>query len=226
MTELNIKGEGAPPVIDPPAGDPPKPAVLTEEEMAEKILSLEDTNKRLLNDSVKFKGRAQTAEKINTDLQAATAADKKKKAEESGNYQQLLQESTQENDTLKSDNKKLMKQYAEKELKSAVTYEATKQGALYADAVFKMVDRTLVDFDNVGNVSNAELLVGDVKSRYPDYFKRAALPSNLNGAPPSEPSEVAEKTPTEIANMLRSNDPKVKAEGRKFYELALQKQNQ
>jgi len=67
--------------------------------------------------------------------------------------------------------------------------EAAKAGCTKPDALFRLGDLKLVEFDEDGTVtSGADLVVQDVKKNYPELFK-TAMPPNINSATPGGPTK-------------------------------------
>lgn len=104
---------------------------------------------------------------------------------------------------------------ADQVIRSAVTNEAAKAGAVDVDAVITLLDKNAVTIDDAGRVTGADTAVAELLAAKP-YLKGAATPSSFDGGArgngtghtPGRPwqvkdrSELSSKSPDEI-NTLR-----------------------
>lgn len=127
---------------------------------------------RLLQESKKFKERAFKAEK---ELEGI----KKAQLTQQGEYKRLYEETQAK---LEQKEKAIVRE----KVSSALVAEATKLGCVATDAVLKLVNAELLQWDDSSStVHGAEVALGEVKQKYPMLFQRQATavinPSTPNG---------------------------------------------
>lgn len=148
-------------------------AVNTVDQTTEQVSATADTSaERLLQESKRFKERAFKAEKeLETVRKAALT--------EQGKYKELYESTIQK---LEQQHKAIVRD----KVSSSVLQEATKLGCVATDAVLKLVNSELLQWDeDTGTLHGAELALAEVKQKYPMLFQKQATavinPSTPNG---------------------------------------------
>jgi rhamnose utilization protein RhaD (predicted bifunctional aldolase and dehydrogenase) len=132
----------------------------------------EASAERLLQESKKFKERAFKAEK---ELESI----KKAQLTQQGEYKRLYEEAQTKLEQMK-------KSVVREKVSSTLAAEAAKLGCVAPDAVLKLVNGELLQFDeDTATVYGADVALGEVKQKYPMLFQKQATavinPSTPNG---------------------------------------------
>jgi hypothetical protein len=149
--------------------------------------------KRVLEESKKWKKRALEAERLNSEIQKA-------KEQEQGNYKKLYEEET-------ARYKNLYKTTVKDKVRMSLTEHASKSGCQSIDALLKLGNSELLEYDETdGKVNGAELFIEDAKRNHPYLFSSVKAPT-IN---PTTPGGVSSKklTPADIAKLPPSEKHK------------------
>lgn len=147
----------------------------------------EQINARLLNESKSWKARALKAERERADAQKA--AD-----EEKGNFKTLYETSQKELTTLKA---KVIKS----RVGSVVSQVAGKSGCVDPDALMKLGNKDLIQFDEATEeVFGVDQFVEEAKKSMPYLFKSVSTPT-INPSTPSGIVTAKKLSASEIAKL-------------------------
>lgn len=146
------------------------------------------SNDRLLSESKKFKARALQAEKELADL-------KKKANEEQGNFKALYED-------LHKKHQGLQGQVVKEKISSAVSKEAVKAGCIDPDALLKLGNRELLQYDEESfAVYGADSFVEDAKKQFAYLFKSENKSAINPLTPGTKIGDVKKVTVAEISKL-------------------------
>lgn len=132
---------------------------------------------RLLNESKKHKEAAQLAKKEAAELRAKLESIEKAKAEEQGKYKELFEKS-------EASRQEMMQKVAKATIKSKIGELATKKGCQNLDALLKLGNSSLLEFDiDSGEVNGADLYIEDAMKNF-DFLFSSKKQLTVNGATP------------------------------------------
>jgi hypothetical protein len=159
----------------------------------------EGVNDRLLRESKEYKQRAQALAK---ELETIKAA----KAVESGDYKKLFEQAQAK---LEAQNKTVMKNA----IMTKLTQVGTKRGCVDADALFKLGNKELLQYDEEsGEVIGAELFVEDAAQRM-SYLFSSQKPAAINGVNPSGVIKPKTITASDLSSLSKADMGAVLREG-------------
>lgn len=149
--------------------------------------SVQQVNERLLKESKKNKDLRLKAERELADI-------KKKALEEQGNYKAMYE-------SLEQKHKGLIQKSIKTKIDSAVRMQAEKLGCLKPEAVLKLGDLDLLQYDEEADeVSGADHFVESVKKQIPELFKSAQTPT-INPKTPGGTLSAKKISATDIARL-------------------------
>jgi hypothetical protein len=156
---------------------------------------------RLLEESKKWKKRAIEAEKLLSDKQKA-------ESEQQGNYKKLYEEA-------ESRYKNLYKTTVKDKVKMSLSEHAVKSGCQNLDALLKLGNSELLEYDEGdGRVNGAELFIEDAKKNHPYLFSAPKTPT-INPTTPGGVSSNKKLTAADIAKLPPDQKAKAWAEALK-----------
>ena len=148
-----------------------------------------EVNARLLRESKENKAKYQAAQK---ELDAL----KKAEAEKQGEYKKLFE-------TTESKYKELQKKVMRQTIKAKVAEAAGKSGCVNAEALLKLGDPSLLQYDEENaDVMGVDIFVEEAKKNHPYLFK-AAQTTNVNGTTPGGVTKVKQIGAADLAGMKK-----------------------
>lgn len=146
-----------------------------------------EVNDRLLKESKAFKSRALSAERELERIQKASL-------EEQGKFKEMYEATQQKYESL-------MKNLVKEKIKSSVSDHASKVGCVNVEALLKLGNPSLLEFDEEqGTVHGSDLFVEEARKQHP-YLFNSAKTAAINSASPGGPLKEKKLTAAEIAKL-------------------------
>lgn len=188
-----------------------QPAANAAEDKQEVSAAVKDeASDRLLNESKRYKEERNALKKETAELRAKLEAREKAEQEQQGKYKELFEKS-------EAQRREVIQKTAKVAIKAKISELATKKGCQSVDALLKLGNAELLEFDlDSGDVNGAELFIEDAMKSSPFLFANQKQIS-VNASTPG--GAVAAKKYNKMSEMPKS-------ELDKLWEVALKQKQQ
>lgn len=154
------------------------------EDLLRRTAELESQNRRLLDESKKYKSNWQK-------IKEEQAAKEQKTLEEQGRYKDLYAQKDQEY-------KSLVQSLMREKVSSAVKMQASRYGCVDETALLKLGNSELLQYDEETQaVHGVDAYLEDAKTKFPFLFKQSQTPSVNNAQPQGVVTQPKPKTAKE-----------------------------
>lgn len=160
----------------------------------------DEASDRLLNESKRYKEERNVLKKEAAELRAKLEAREKAEQEQQGKYKELFEKS-------EARNKEILQKTAKAAIKAKIAEIAVKKGCQSVDALLKLGNAELLEFDiESGDVNGADLYIEDAMKSNPFLFSNGKQIS-VNASTPG--GAVASKKITKLSELSKSDENKL-----------------